>query len=129
MSPDLITKIPGAAELISWFGGFPRLHDGAVSDFALRHDGSGHLSIDGFRMNPEVDEKGYFILDKHCTVTYFFEGTIEAEVSFEEDIGSIVDQIGISEHENGFEIVVDAINGFDCMLRVKSLRLSFLPKL
>ncbi|HEX3810665.1 MAG TPA: hypothetical protein VHW02_13305 [Rhizomicrobium sp.] len=127
MSPELITRIPGAAELVSWFGRYPRLHDGAVCDFALRRDRSGFVSVKGFRMNPETDEKGYFVLDKHCTVTYTFEGILEAEFSFEEEIDSIVDQIQISECEVGFEFVVDAVNGFDCAIRAKSLRISFEP--
>jgi hypothetical protein len=128
VSPELIEQIPGAVDLVSWFGWFPRLHDGAVIDFMLRFDRSGFIKVAGFRMNPETDEKGFFILDKHCTVTFAFEGVAEVELSFEDEIASIVDQVEITKSEVGFEIVVDAINGFDCALKVKSLSISFEPE-
>ena len=127
MSPELAARIPGAAEFISCFGHFPRFHDGSVLEFALDLSRSGHLRVKAFRMNSDVDDKGYYRLDKHCVVNFFFEEITDADLGFE-DAAEIIDNIAIKEHDSGFEMEIEAINGLDAMLRMKSLSLTFEPE-
>jgi hypothetical protein len=125
LSPELIARIPGAAEFADWFGHFPRFHDATVEDLAMRLDGRGHLRIRGFRMTPEVDEKGYFVLDKHCIVIFSFEGATNLEMDIEDEAPKILYSLEIKEYEGGFEIELQGCVGIDALLRVKSLRMEF----
>jgi hypothetical protein len=126
VSPELAARILGAPEFIAWFGRVPRFHDGSVLEFTLDLSRCGHLRVKTFRMNPDTDDKGYFRLDKHCIVTFQFEEVTVADLVFE-DAAEIIDNITINAHDDGFEMEINAINGFDGMLRMKSLRLAFEP--
>ena len=126
MSPELAADIPGAPEFIEWFGHFPTFHDGSVLGFALDLSRRGRLVVKAHRMNPELDEKGYFILDKHCVVTFTLEKITEADLSFE-DAPEFISQLTVAAHDDGFQLEIDAINGFDGLLRMKALRLGFEP--
>lgn len=126
MSPEIAARIPGAPEFIAWFGRVPRFHDGSVLEFALDLSRRGHLKVKTFRMNPDTDENGYFRLDKHCVVTFHFEEVAVADLAFEDD-AEIIDDITIKAHDDGFVMEITAINGFDAMLQMKTLRLAFEP--
>lgn len=64
--------LPGASDIIAWFGYFPVFHDGYVLDIDLKPREVSSLRIHGFNMTDETDEKGYFILDRHAVVTIRF---------------------------------------------------------
>lgn len=123
--PELIARIPGAAEFVAWFGHFPWFHDAVVEDLVMRLDGRGFIRLRAFRMNKEVDEKGYFVLDKHCIVTFSFEGGMTLEMEIEDEGPKIVYGLEIKDHEGGFEIELQGSCGIDALLRAKSLRMAF----
>jgi hypothetical protein len=63
-------SIPGGPDLLDWFGGVPSFHDAEVLGLTLDRAGPSRLTIHGWVMTERVDEKGYFILDRHAVVTY-----------------------------------------------------------
>jgi hypothetical protein len=128
LDPELIAKIPGAAELIAWFGKFPRFHDGYVEDFLLRGDGSGQFRLKGWRMTDKVNSDGYFINEKYFTATMTFEKTSRA--SFEEFMPgqAIISNLRIEAHEDEFDIVIESSYGFSGTIRVGDLKIDFQPE-
>lgn len=80
MHKELLSQIEGALALSEWMGGFPTLHDATMTDFQIRGDGSGHLKAQAFRMTDKVDERGFYVLEKHCLVTLRFEGISQVEL-------------------------------------------------
>jgi hypothetical protein len=119
--------IPGATDLVAWFGRFPRFHDANVVDFQIRADGFGHLKAKAFKMTDKVDEKGYFILEKHCTVTLFFDEITFVNLTGFQPGGAIISDVNIKTESDEFDIAVESSYGFQGSLRSRKLRISFEP--
>ena len=128
MTPELARRIPGAPELIAWFGNFPSFHDGTVLEFALDLSRSGRLAIKAHRMNREVDDKGFFVLDKHCVVTFLLEDISRAEMEFDDAGIDIVFRFKIAEQGEGFAIDLETVNGCNAKLVLNTLSLGFEPQ-
>ena len=79
-SPEHIGKIRGASELAAWYGRFPDFREAIVTEFQISGDGQGHLLAEVFRMTDEVDEKGFFINDRHGFVTLRFSEILTVEL-------------------------------------------------
>lgn len=61
--------------LVDWFGFEHDMHDAEVQSIHLRHPpDKSFISIRAFRMTAEVDDRGYFVLDRHAMVTFQLEG-------------------------------------------------------
>jgi hypothetical protein len=57
--------------VVEWFGYKPKFHDAEVVSIELyRSPAPSIIRIHTFTMTSEVDEKGYFVLDKHAIVTF-----------------------------------------------------------
>ena len=63
----LFAALPGGQAVIDWFGFCPSFHD-ATLDSAAIAGGNASLTLKAFRMTDRIDEKGYFILDRHAQV-------------------------------------------------------------
>ena len=70
---SLFSALPGGAELVGWFGYAPSFHDAEILDLHLDRSGVSLLRIHTWRMTRDLDEKRYFILDKHIVVTFSLE--------------------------------------------------------
>jgi hypothetical protein len=121
LESELIAKIPCAAELVAWFGGFPHFHDGYVEDFLLRGDGSGQLRLKGWRMTDKINEK-------HFTATMAFERTSRASFEGFTPDQAIISDLRLEAHEDEFDIVIESSYGFDGTIRVGDLRIEFQPE-
>jgi hypothetical protein len=73
--------IPGWQALVEWFGGVPRFHDANLLDVRLASGGPSVLTIHAWRMTEEVDDQGYFVLDKHVTVTITLDDVTEVTLT------------------------------------------------
>ena len=70
---SILSEVPGGAELVAWFGYAPGFHDAEILDLHLDRSGVSLLRLHTWRMTRDVDEKGYFILDKHIVVAFSLE--------------------------------------------------------
>jgi hypothetical protein len=126
MSIDCHEDIPGAAELRAWYGGMPSFHDANVLDFRIDGNGKGFLKVQAFRMTDQVDDKGYFILDKHVVVTFIFDGIASIELmDFMQ--GAILDVVDIQKNSDGFDMAIESSYGFHGSLRVGRITISHDP--
>src|ERR1700730_7458956 len=66
--------IPGADEVVRWFGNWPSFHDAEVLEINLRREGRSSLRLHAFRMTSKMDATGHFVLDQHAEVTFWLEG-------------------------------------------------------
>ena len=128
MSPELAGRIPGASSLIAWFGHFPSFHDGTVLEFALDLSRGGRIVIEAHRMSREVDDNGFFVLDKHCVVTFLLKDVRRAEIEFDDAGIDIVFRFKIAEQGEGFGIDLESVNGCNARLVLNTLSLSFEPQ-
>ena len=67
--------IPGWSALVDWFGYDPNFHDAEVVAIDLRRDPDPSLvRVHVWRTNPDVDENGYYRMDRHALATFTIKG-------------------------------------------------------
>ena len=76
-----VPAIPGADDVVRWFGMWPSFHDAEVLEVDLKRRGRSSVRIHAFRMTKEVDATGHFILDLHALVTFWLEGVSDLELA------------------------------------------------
>ncbi|MDR7220574.1 hypothetical protein [Aminobacter aminovorans] len=106
-SGEAFAEIPGARELIAWFGFVPHFHDAELFDIELSSRRSGYLKIRAFRMTDKVDDKGYFILDRHVLVTLTLESIGEISLS-DFQLPGIIGDLVVMRSGNGFRVEWDS---------------------
>ncbi len=78
---NTVPEIPGADNVVAWFGGWPSFHDAEVLEFLFVRKGISYLRLHAWVMTDQVDARGYYVLDKHAVVTFFFESVTGLELS------------------------------------------------
>ena len=74
MGPEA-PRVPGVESVISWFGYWPGFHDSKIIDLRLGPDSV--LRLRAFEMTDELDAAGFYKLQKHCTVSFWFADDVE----------------------------------------------------
>jgi hypothetical protein len=130
----LLESLPGGAELIAWFGGVPTFHDALLERLDL--DGrSATIGLKVFRMTDRVDGHGYFLLDRHASVTIRL-----IDIGFlrlEGDSGTIVSSLGIRRSAEGaagkpgcaggLELRIERSVGLEGSIHARRVELSLVP--
>jgi hypothetical protein len=101
--PELFASLPGGSAILDWFGVTPSFHDAKLAGIDISR-GTATIKIDTFRMTTEVDERGYFVLDRHAQVTIAI-GKVSGLI-LQGEAQSIIAQLSIrriSEDRTGFD--------------------------
>jgi hypothetical protein len=73
----VLEHITGADRLTSRFGGWPSFHDAEVVRLVMERDGaigpSAEMVVHVWLMTDKVDDRGYYVLEKHTLVRFRFE--------------------------------------------------------
>jgi hypothetical protein len=126
LSENALAQIPGAAELIAWFGGVPSFHD-AVAAFTLRSDGTAEFVADGFRTTDQVDAKGYFVLDRHFRATFHLVGLRAVSLEGFEPGRIVLFGLAIERFPTGLKIDWSTSYGASGSLEAEQIRVTFVP--
>ena len=119
-------KIPGGQSLIEWLGRIPRFHDAEVLDIRLTGKATSFVRIHTWIMTDEVDDRGYFVLDRHAIVTVSLdEITYIALTDFH--LPGIIFDLEMSCVDDGFQILWSGSYGVAGTIRAKRIRLDFEP--
>jgi len=127
MTETPVEQIEGASELAAWFGSFPRLHDANVVEFELSGEGNGHLTAKAFRMTDKIDDKGFFVLEKHCLVTLHFNEITTVELQDFQPGQAILSDVDITKATSAFRIEIGSSYGFSGTIVARKLSVSFEP--
>jgi len=80
-----LEHITGADRLVERFGGWPSFHDAEVVRLTLDRRGengpTAEMLVHAWLMTDKVDERGYYVLEKHTLVRFVFERLASCEVS------------------------------------------------
>ncbi len=115
------------SEVIEWFGGIPRFHDNEVISIDLRRDPEPSvISIRAFRMTPEVDSRGYYVLDKHATVMFTLKGILEQELDGWNHQNAIMN-LEITEVDTGWRLEMDPAYGVGGYFIAESITMKIEP--
>ncbi|WP_420471700.1 MULTISPECIES: hypothetical protein [unclassified Brevundimonas] len=120
--------LDGAEAFSRWFGiDAPYFHDAEVESLTLTHRGESRLSIRTFRMTPEVDAAGYFVLEKHCLLTFILQDVFEVDLdAFDE--GAILMGLTVLRHEQGMTLDLDPVIGVGGRISARGCRVEYLPR-
>ena len=66
--------IPGADQVVKWFGYWPTFHDAEILSITLNRSGESRIVIHAFERASEIDHRGRYVLVKHANVTFALEG-------------------------------------------------------
>jgi hypothetical protein len=126
MNESVLNNLPGGQALIEWFGRVPRFHDAELQEIRLASNGPSTLRIRTWRMTNQVDDRGYFVLDKHAMVTITLERVSSVALDHF-DLPGIIGDLEITSVENGFQLSWDGSYGVEGRLRAEQLRIDFTP--
>ena len=76
----IYASIPGGSDLVAWFGHAPSFHDAEIVSFSLNRRSASKLVLHAWNTTREVDERGYFVLDRHAVVTFALEDVLDLEL-------------------------------------------------
>jgi hypothetical protein len=127
MAKATISDLEGGAALCAWFEGTPSFHDAKLHELELRQGVPGRLVAHTFRMEPEVDAQGYFLLTKHVAVTLTIFDLIEVEL-FEFMKAGIMDGLDVEIDNDGITLRFDSSYGVHGRIKAKQVAVSFEPR-
>ncbi|RDJ24281.1 hypothetical protein DWF00_04155 [Bosea caraganae] len=136
----IYADIPGGPELLQWFGGAPTFHDAEIIQLHLNRNGVSTLRLHGWVMTNEVDEKGFFVLQKHAVVTFAIEGIQDLKLdgfSHQNVIGGLTldwapdrgrsNYFPIPPSARDIEIELEPCFGMDGHIRAQRVSVTFEP--
>ena len=125
--------IPGAADVLAWFGYWPSFHDAEVLSITLDRSHPSRIAVHTWNRTPELDARGYYVLDKHAIVTSVLE-------DFLLDLEGITNtQIDGFNHQNvlssltvrktleGYDFILNGIYGVSASISARCLRVELSP--
>ena len=127
MHDTALNEVPGGRALIEWFGFVPNFHDATLESVTITSNGPCTLRIRAFRMTDQVDDRGYFVLDKRVVVTMTL--TAVSHVSLTRfDFAGGVDDFQVTATEGGYELAWMGACDDEGLLRAKQVQVDLQPE-
>ncbi len=123
---EVTDEIPGAAELIKWFGYWPSFHDAEVLDMRLDRSGCSVVRIHAWETTDRVDNRGHFICTKHVIVSFVLEEITGLDLN---DFSSqnVISGLDLIQTAQGYELSLGPCYGLEGTLTAKRIRLRLDP--
>ena len=79
---DTPTYITNHDAVVNFYGYWPSFHDSNVPEYRAPtlNDPSLEFTLHTWQMTNEVDAKGYFVLQKHALVKFYFDGLTSVQM-------------------------------------------------
>lgn len=134
----LLAQLEDAAELTAWFGFLPDFHDATIRSMSFK-ESSGTLVLSAFRITSELDERGFFVLDRHARILLRFEGvsgvaldcnplTTVLEVGLRRLTSEHLPILNTSASAGDYELGFDDVFGGSGAIYAKSVSISVQPE-
>jgi hypothetical protein len=128
MTTTALHAIPGGQALIDWFGHAPNFHDADLMAINIISNGASVLKLWTWSMTDNVDDQGYFVLEKHI-----FVDIILREVTYialnEFHLPGIVFQLHITKSGDEFDVSWDGSYGVSGTVRARQVSIESRPGL
>jgi hypothetical protein len=126
MTGTEIQNVPGAQQLVDWFGRWPSFHDAEVLSIHLNRSGFSSIRLHTWDMTDQVDPKGFYILRKHVVVSFTLEGLRDIELS-RFSVQNVVSELNLIKTNDGFQLDLGPCYGVAGSLTASSIRIEFTP--
>jgi hypothetical protein len=126
MLEESLKSIPGAEELFAWFDGWPSFHDAEILSLTLNSSGTSTLTIHSWRMTSQVDERGYYVLEKHGKVSFLLQGVFGLEL---DDFSpqNVISGLNLRQLGDGFQLDLGPCYGLAGSISARQLAIEFEP--
>ena len=123
---DDVPSIPGADALAVWFGSWPSFHDAEIHELHLDRQRVSWLKIHTWRMTDRVDDKGYYVLEKHVMVTFNLKG-VTTLVLDDFSHQNVISELVIEQVRDGLVMTLEPCYGLSGMIEAKEISIEFTP--
>ncbi len=114
-------------QVVEWFGYKPKFHDSEVVSIELRRSPDPSIiRIHAFQMTSEVDESGYFVLDKHALITFNLTDIEEQNFSDWNHQNALMG-IDMSVTPSGHRLEMEAAYGINGYIVAKHITIEVQP--
>jgi Immunity protein 50 len=125
--------IPGAGDVLGWFGYWPSFHDAEVLSITLDRSHPSRIVVHTWNRTDEVDARGYFVLDKHAIVTFVLEdflldrqGITNTQIDGF-NAQNVVSSLTVRKTVEGYDLILYGIYGVNASISAKRLRVELSP--
>ena len=122
----LTSRIPGAGDLIEWFGYWPSFHDAEVTSVELTRSGPSRVAVHVFEITDEVNAKSQYVCRKHVIVSFRMDGILEVELTgFNRQ--NVLAGLEVAGLEQGYELRLAGCHGVDGRIAAESVCITLEP--
>ena len=128
MSEATPPDVPGADQVVSWFGSWPSFHDAEILRLHLNRRGVSRLDVHAWRMTDqtyEADGRRYFVRDKHAVVTFELEAVSNLEL-FDFNAQNVLARLDLVRDGDLFCLRLDTVYGLGGRIDAGQVRVSLL---
>ena len=125
--------IPGKADVLAWFGYWPSFHDAEVLSITLDRAYPSRIAVHTWNRTPELDARGYYVLDKHAIVTFVLEDfLLDREGITNTQIDgfnhqNVLSSLTVRKTLEGYDLILNGIFGVSASISVRCLRVELSP--
>jgi len=133
--------VPGGTDLVRWFGQAPSFHDAEILSLHLARKGQSVLRVHGWINTGEVDQSGYFVLDRHAIVIFTLSEVMDLQLdgfSIQNVIGGLVLRrapdrperrgfLALDPHPQDIEVELVPCYGLNGLIRARAVSVTFAP--
>jgi hypothetical protein len=125
LDTDLMT-VSGAQELYDWFDCWPTFHDGEIVSLHLNRSGSSSMLIHTWEMTSEIDDKGFFVMQKHVVVEFIFENVSGLNLTGF-SVQNVIFGLDLEKTNEGFSLHLDPCYGLAGTIEAKRISIRLNP--
>jgi hypothetical protein len=118
--------IPGAADVIAWFGYWPTFHDGEVLSVTLDRRNPSRVVVHAFESTPEVDSRGHYVSAKHAIVTFILSEVTNTRIE-QFNHQNVLNGLFVKRTPAGYQLVLEGIHGLDGTIDAARMRVELTP--
>jgi hypothetical protein len=123
---ELLQDIEGASEIVDWFGRWPSFHDAEVLSVVLERASESCIKIHTFEMTNKVDPRGFYVLQKHVIVSFWFEEVLSLSLTgFNNQ--NVISGLDLHKTNDEYEMILYACYGVEGRIISKKVRITMEP--
>lgn len=119
-------KIPGADNLVQWFGKWPSFHDAEILEITLRREGTSLLRLHTWSTATEIDARGCFLTKHDAVVTVRFDEVLDLELT-DFSAQNVISGLGFEPSDSGWRVTLGPSFGVSGFIEAAHIEISLDP--
>ena len=104
--------IPGADDVVKWFGQWPTFHDAEILSVHLVRGGRSIIRVHAWKPVTQTDAGGRFIREKEAIIVFEFAGIKDLHLEGEDaDKQNVISGLTVEKVQNGYRLVLGPCYG------------------